>query len=156
MARLSELAPFSSDLPEDNGRYLGNPTLVDSLVREFVHDAAMATTEDEFMVAVNRFASIFCGSDANYTPIPNWNTRLELGLVLAERLGVDHSQDWESIMRTALMQAGLEVRGWIAEHANDAEEVWSWKVDALIEFWTSMLLGTVDLTHPKEEEADAE
>jgi hypothetical protein len=144
--------PFAGTLPDNHNTYLGSVDVVERLVREFFYDVSMGMDIDTVAAAVNRYATIFCGADFEYQPVPGWNERLQLGVVMAARVGVDINQDWESIMRTALLGFALEIKQIIRQHADSPDDDWQWKVDGLIEFWTSLLVGTIDITHPEEED----
>lgn len=137
-------------LPDDSRMYLGNAEIVEALVRDFVSDIATATSAEEAKAAIEKKAIIFCGSDPAYETVSEWNDRLQLGMVICSRVGVDPNQDWMSIMRAGLGKLALEIRGTIQNHADQPIEEWSWQIDAMIEFWTSMLLGTLSLTHPED------
>lgn len=152
MTSPNETAPFAGTLPDAPETYLGSVEVVEQLVREFLHDVAISSDIDTITASVNRFAMIFCGMNPEYQPVPGWNVRLQLGVVMAARLGIDINQDWESVMRTGLAGFALEIKQIIWQHADSPDEDWQWKVDGLIEFWTSLLVGTVDITHPEEED----
>lgn len=146
--------PPNFKFPDNPDAYLGNPEVVEALVRGFVSSVARARTEEQFMAVVNSTADIFCGANPDYEVIAGWHDRLHLGMEICSRIGVDPNQDWQTIMRTALMKAALEVRGWAVQHQDDPDEAWQWKVDGLIEFWTSLVVGTASLTHPLSDPAD--
>ncbi len=76
------------------GNYLGSPTVVDRLLRDFMSSAlsilaefqdGRAGSEDAAEVQVHalarRYEAIFMGEDAGYVPQP-WNSRRRLGIYL--------------------------------------------------------------------------
>jgi len=135
-------------LPDEKRQYLGDTTVVESLVRDFVSDICNATTAGEARVAIDKKALIFCGMDPDFEIVDGWNERLQLGMVVSGRIGIDPNQDWMSIMRAGLASLAIEIRGIIRNNVDEPIADWGWQIDAQIEFWTSMLVGTIDITHP--------
>jgi hypothetical protein len=55
--------PPNFKFPAKPDAYLGNPEVVDAVVRGFVSNAARAVNQDQCTSAVNRWADIFCGNN---------------------------------------------------------------------------------------------
>lgn len=129
------------------GGYLGSRQLLDELVRGWWYDLMTAASPDDAIAACNRLALVLAGQDPAYTVVPDWNTRAGLGMVVAERIGVDPDQNFVDILRSALAVVGTEGFTLAREYEGRPETDWQWVVDAKIEMLVSLFLGTIDLTH---------
>lgn len=132
--------------------YLGNARVVENLVRDFVANSLEATSPDSIVVDSERLALIFSGSEASFTPIPEWNTHEALGMKCCERRDLPF-MSFAEILRMTFLGYAEEARGIMIDHAKDPEEAWGWKIDQIIEHCTSLMLGTIDKVFPQEPNA---
>lgn len=149
------IAPLVSEKP-----YLGDPAVVDGLVRGFVSDMMNRHADggdrsaliDADKNACNVLAENIAGMHPDdYVPMPQWQSRQGLGFALAARLGLDPDQAFIDICRGACGMLALEI--YEAEKAalsGAPDHQWKFFVDAAIETYSSLFLGTIDLTHPEE------
>ena len=53
--------------------YLGNASVVEGLLQQFVHDLASVKHVDDITRISAHMAEVFCGFDGFHVPIPDWN-----------------------------------------------------------------------------------
>lgn len=127
--------------------YLGDPEVVESVVRDFAARVLDAQTDDEAKKACDDAAFVFTGIADGFTPMAAWNTRAGLGMSLCANLDIDPAQDYESILRTAFAQYAVQLLSVRAAAADHDEEWIEWNVAVVIEHATSAMLGTLAQTH---------
>lgn len=162
MDKSTGLFPEAAKLAEAEN-YLGTPEIVDGLVRGFIGSmlerhsdmsierlAKIAADKD----AINAIAMVFAGGDPNYQAMPQWHTRRALGFAMASRLGLDPNQSMIDICRSGFGKVALDVYAIESDLLGQriTQEQAEFRIDALIEETTSLLLGTIDTTHPLEED----
>lgn len=128
--------------------YLGNAVLVESLVRSFAQDVLQATAPDQCYAAVNKIAGVFSGVEDGYTLMPEWHDRMYLGAKACARLGIDPDQSYQDIMRSAFAEYAAQLRTVLNESADLPKDQWDFKIDAIIEHATALMLGTIDIVFP--------
>ena len=144
-------------------QYLGDVQTVDALIRslwigtaerrEKFNSGEMSRQAmlDGDKAAAFKIADIFRGKDPTFPTQPNWNSGHQLPAALAQRLDLDSAQGADNIVRSALGLMLSEIYGLLADDTLDDPKN-KWKVDAAIDFWTSLFLGSIDITHPRSEE----
>jgi hypothetical protein len=130
--------------------YLGNSEIVEGLVRDFVANVIEATSPDTAFSECDRMALIFSGNEPGFTPIPEWNTREALGMKCADWQDVDPNQSLIDILRATFAKYAIWARSTVADYANEPNDDWRWRIDLIIEYCTSLMLGTIDTVFPQE------
>ena len=167
MAEARDTDYSAGALPEvttklESPAYLGSVEVVDGLVRTFVAGVLARlegnmSKDDQIEAAAedaDRLALILLGEDPAYTTVGDWNSRGGIGMAVADRLNINPNQMGVAIVKEALLKligTAYEVVGKVAEGEDDA----AWQIEAEIEFYTSLFVGTADVTHPRDEEEDA-
>jgi hypothetical protein len=136
--------------PEADGGYLGDPDVVDVLVRQFLGEVhgvrlawSMGTEENptEAVAAlVKRYAGIFMGSDPDYQAMP-WNSPGQLGQHLIERIPLDVPQ--EEAASTFFMDLANQVLEAAESYASGeiGDEDAKFRIDVMADEATHALMG---------------
>ncbi len=135
--------------------YLGTPDVVEGLFRQAASDMLSADNgADEADAWSNRFADVYMGVDRDYVRIsPEPITSDEtFRRHVATRLGYNPSSlDQRSMLKFIFLMFASQV-GHAAQRAAEAagedgdpdvEEI-----DSIVEFFASLMMGTLDVTHP--------
>jgi hypothetical protein len=128
--------------------YLGNSTLVSSLVRSFAQDVLQASSPEQCYAAVNKIAEVFSGVTEGYALMPEWHNRMNLGAKACARLGIDSDQSFQDIMRSAFADYAVQLRNVLNDNAERPQDQWDFQIDAIIEHATALMLGTIDIAFP--------
>lgn len=133
---------------------LGDPNVVETILRVFVKDALDRRTEyanrDIVLVQLEQLdreacletAGIFIGSNHFFNGLPGWNEQGGLDAFLVRELNIAET---DPLLRVATTLAQLLLE--MTELANYAgqegvlEEQWDWQVDATIETFRNFMLG---------------
>jgi hypothetical protein len=121
--------------------YLGNAAVVEKLVRELIGGALESLDQDDIARRATAFARVFAGMDTDHPPVPEWDTIDGIGMSCATRLGVSSEQNLVDIMRSsalAIVAVALDV---VKAHAEDAGAVWQPKIDDVVTYAVSALMG---------------
>jgi hypothetical protein len=138
-------------LPDPEHMSLGDPAIVDMLVREFlgaVVDIRIAYNAGEEAAPVARlrqtsirFARIFYGEDKRYQPLKPWNSSEQLGVEIEQRLSLAHG-DGNAAEHLFITLASDAVAVLAAhEQGTISEEVARFRLDVLIEESHALLIG---------------
>lgn len=133
-----------------SARNLADVKVVDRLIREFIHAAGDAEDEKEISRVFMKYAEIFCGYDTTYHGNEQWRWRgiylpfqQRCGIKLEQKMG--HFEFW----REALANLFSDYVDIVEQHHHGMAEVTArLMTDRLIWFWTSLILGTVDVLYP--------
>lgn len=120
-------------------RYLGNHSVVDGLVRDFVARVMDADSEDDVSNASADFANIFGAVDPSYVQVDGWATAAGLGRHLDEFMDVDPSQSFYDMVRTAFLMFAHQLME--AVIAGGGDEAVQERVDGLIKRFVGILMG---------------
>lgn len=132
---------------EPDALYLGSPVVVDQIVREFINEAMRVGTVDGIAALAHRMGNVFSGFVPPYSILPLWHQQRGLGAEIAVRLGIDPDQAYHALVRGAFLWLAVEVANLEKENPGPIVE-WGWQLDALIEWFASLLIGTLSVTHP--------
>ncbi len=120
--------------------YLGSPSVVDRLVREFVRDCMDPTNWDAIETVVSRYGAILGGADRAWEAPEGRLTRESLGRDLAVAYRVDDMQSMVDIARCALAEMAAKLFNALAESGGDHEAVRP-VVDSEVEKMVMTVLG---------------
>lgn len=133
--------------------YLGDSSLVESLVRDFASKVFAAQSIDDAYAAVNAIADIFAGVTEGFVLIEGWHDRGHLGMKACERLAINPDQSYQDILRAAFADYATQLVTIAKQSADKPESDWGWQIDAVIEHAVALMMGTIDLVFPLDEDA---
>jgi len=130
--------------------YLGDPVIVESLLRTAIGDVMRKMTEatppDERVQAVmsksEEIGVILLGGSKHYSPMRNWNLPGKIDVFCAKWMGLA-DPDPVTRMKHALVKMFNEL-GALARYAGTKgvmPEQWKWQVDAIVQKYTSWFVG---------------
>lgn len=145
---------------ERDDNYLGDLHVVDGLVRCFISDMMDRHASDRPKIekiaadkrAIVELAAVLSGANVDYKPIPSWHQASGLGITFAQHLKIDPNQSYLEICQGAVGLLTLELyeieKG---AAAGVPDQQWQFWLDALIEKFVSLCMGTIEATHPPDE-----
>lgn len=146
------LGNFAGALNAPASGYLGDISVVDTLVRGYVAALANAETPEAMVAEADRMALIFSGADPAFTPIKGWNSRDELGLYIAKNYGkVDPNAPLLEILKSLFLDGALRFLEAAKAHEKHGPEASEFQIDALVEELVAVLTATWEITYPPED-----
>lgn len=141
----------SAVMPKE-GSYLGDVSVVDMLVRDFIGSLGEAETPEAMVAQADRMALIFSGSEPAYSPIPGWNTRDQLGLYIVKHYGkANPNASLMEILKVMFLDAAQRFLEAVKIEGSQGPEAMEFQIDALIEELVAVLTSTWEITFPPEE-----
>jgi hypothetical protein len=148
---MSDIESIAKALAPTGPNYLGDVGVVDVLIRNFLLAVSEVDTYEAALVEGDKLALIFSGMGGDYTPIPDWHTRDELGLYIAKHYGkLDPNGTITEILRGLFYDAILRFYSAIKAGHESGDDAMKFQVDALIEELVALLTGTWEITFPQE------
>jgi hypothetical protein len=135
--------------------YLGDFDTVEAIVRAFAQAVLEADDEATLLAEVNRMALIFSGVEQGYTIVPDWHSRLGVGMKACERLNIDPEQSYQDILRSAFADYAAQLLDVLRANHDQPEDVWGWQIDAVVEHCTALLVGIIDTLYPESDADEA-
>lgn len=146
------LGNFATAVQPKAGSYLGDIAVVDSVVRAFIGALAEAETAEQMVAEADRMALIFAGQNPEFSPIPDWNTRDQLGLYIARHYGkVDPNGSLIEILKSLFLDGVIRFIDAVKAQAQLGDEAGQFRIDILIEELVAVLTATWEITYPPEE-----
>lgn len=141
---------FTEALENDRKmNYLGNPMVIETLIRTLVYDAVQTMKAPTNVMRMNsierlikRTAKILLGSSSKFIPMRNWNQPGAIDEFVAKWAGSSESVPLNR-MSHALIQLLNSVfeLGKYADDPDVLKEHWDWQADALIQKYVDLFLG---------------
>jgi len=130
--------------------YLGDPVIVESLLRSAISDVMSKMTEatppeqriQAVMSKSEEVGAILLGGSKHYSPMRNWNLPGKIDVFCAKWIGLAEI-DPVSRMKHALVKMFNELLV-LAQYAGSKgvmPEQWKWQVDAIVQKYTSWFVG---------------
>ena len=146
------LGNFASAIQPKAGTYLGDVAVVDGLVRAFIMALSEAETGEQMVAEADRMALLFAGENPDFSPIPGWNTRDQLGLYIAKHYGkADPNKPLIEILKTLFLDGVIRFIDAVKAQAAMGDEAGQFRIDVLVEELVAVLTGTWEITYPPEE-----
>lgn len=141
---------FTEALDNDQKmNYLGNPTVIETLLRTLVHDVIEAKKSPTNVMRmnlvtkiINSAAKILLGGNPNFVPMRNWNKAGAIDEFIAKWVGSSESHPHNRIVHSLLIfiNSVFEL-GRYADDPDVLKEHWDWQLDALIQKYVGLFLG---------------
>lgn len=128
--------------------YLGDWDTVEGLLRVSIKRLMDSLDEETLRREAEVFSLVFQGQEPAYHPIPDFHTRAGMSGLMARHADIRPDQSFGDMLRQLYVWTVLPLIELAAKGDAVTDEQAMTAIDGQVEYATSILIGTADVTHP--------